>query len=69
MLDPLPLVPVPPTPLTALLGRIPVLRDLVPAPQCMHLGEVAAYRVQLRVQTRQYCGLSVCYEALTDAAP
>jgi hypothetical protein len=68
--DPLPLAWADPDPLRAFLRRLPWLGRLVPRAQPMRWGEVAVYRVQVRVETHTYCGARVCYQALLlDAAP
>jgi hypothetical protein len=68
--DPLPLLWAEPDRLHVLLWSLSALRNLVPAPQTLHLAEAAVYRVQIRLQPEVYCGEPVCYQALLlDAAP
>jgi hypothetical protein len=67
---PLPLVPAGPDPLLAMVRRVPLLGDLLPAPQAVRWEEVATYRVELRAAPNEMCGAATCYEALLlDAAP
>jgi hypothetical protein len=67
---PLPLAWAGPSPLLAVARRVPLLHGLLPAPQAVDWGEVAAYRAQLRVAPGEVCGAATCYEAvLLDAAP
>jgi hypothetical protein len=58
--------------LRAILGRIPLLRALVPAPQRLQFGLPATYRLQLR-EAPALCRRNpavLCYEGvLPDAAP
>jgi hypothetical protein len=69
-IDPLPLVHVAPQPLVAFLQQLPLLNNLVPAPQALQWGSVATYRVQLRGLPNSICGIGVCHEALLlDTAP
>jgi hypothetical protein len=57
-------------PLLAVVRRVPLLGGLLPAGQMVHWGEVATYRVELRVMPDQVCGAATCYGALLlDAAP
>jgi hypothetical protein len=54
----------------AWLRRAPVLGTLLPAPQVLHWGVVATYRVRLRAIPESSCGSGVCFEAvLLDSAP
>jgi hypothetical protein len=54
----------------AWLRRVPVLGTLLPAPQVLHWGVVATYRVRLRAIPESSCGSVVCFEAvLLDSAP
>jgi hypothetical protein len=66
----LPLATGAPNSLLALLRRLPLLGGLLPAPQVVHWGEAATYRVELRAITDKPCGAPSCYEAMVlDAAP
>jgi hypothetical protein len=67
---PLPLVWASPNPLLGVVRRVPLLGDLLPAPQAVIWEEVATYRVELRAMSDESCGAATCYEALVlDAAP
>jgi hypothetical protein len=67
---PQPLVHVGPAPLVAVLQQVPLLNNLVPAPQALQRESVATYRVQLRGVPNSICGAGVCHEALLlDTAP
>lgn len=56
-------------PLLAQARRLPLLGDLLPAPQVLIWGVVGIYRVQLRPMADSNCGAGECYEAvLLDAA-
>jgi hypothetical protein len=57
-------------PLDTALRRVPLLRDLVAAPQVPHWGVTMTYRVQIREQTSRYCCVGGSYQVqLLDAAP
>lgn len=59
-----------PGPVLTAMRRVPLLGNLLPAPQQVDWGAVVTYRVQLRTATRGSCGGTACYEALVlDAAP
>jgi hypothetical protein len=59
-----------PDSLLVFVRRVPLLGGLLPAPQVVHWGEVATYRVELRAMPDESCGAATCYEALLlDAAP
>jgi hypothetical protein len=59
-----------PDPLRAFLRRVPLLGELVPAPQALRWGADATYRVQLRGAPGTWCTMPPCYQAvLLDAAP
>jgi hypothetical protein len=67
--DPLTLVRGAPPPEAALLRRVPLLGDLVPALQLLHWGAVATYRARLQAIPKSICGADVCFEAvMVDAA-
>jgi hypothetical protein len=56
--------------LLTLLRRVPILAWFAPAPQALHWGVVATYRVRLRAAPANSCVFLPCYEAvLLDAAP
>ena len=58
------------SPLWTLLRHSPFLARFAPAPQVLHWGVVATYRVQLHAIPESVCGTAACYEAaLLDAAP
>jgi hypothetical protein len=57
------------SPLLALLRRLPQVDRLVPAPQAVHWGEVATFRVRIRAVPAGFCAAPPCYQALLDAAP
>lgn len=68
--EPLPLMRGDSNQALALLRRLPVLQDLVPAAQDVHWEGVATYRVQLQAMAHGLCGAGDCYGAvLLDAAP
>jgi hypothetical protein len=68
--DPFPLVWTAPDPLRRWLAGLPLIDALVHVGQPVSPGEVGTYALRLRVQTGDYCGEPVCYEALLlDAAP
>jgi hypothetical protein len=57
-------------PLVAALRQLPLLGQLMPAPQVLRWGAVATYRVQIRALPITSCGNRPCYEAVVlDAAP
>jgi hypothetical protein len=59
-----------PDPLLAVLRRVPLLGEHVPAPQALRWEANATYRVQLRIAPDTWCRRSPCYQAvLLDAAP
>jgi hypothetical protein len=52
-----------------ILRRLPLLGELLPAPQVLHWGVVTTYRVQVQAIHGGICGTGVCCEAvLLDAA-
>jgi hypothetical protein len=56
--------------LLTLLRRVPLLAWFAPAPQALHWGVPATYRVLLRAAPASSCVFLPCYEAvLLDAAP
>jgi hypothetical protein len=56
--------------LLVFLRRLPLLGNLLPAPQRLHWGEVATYRVRVQAIPGSSCGSGACFEAvLLDAAP
>jgi hypothetical protein len=66
----LPLTAGPSNPLLAFVRRVPVLGGLAPAPQAVHWGVLATYRVRLGAMPHSLCGTTPCYEArLLDATP
>jgi hypothetical protein len=66
----LPLTQVAATPLLAVLRRLPLARDLVPAAPTLYWGTRATYWVRLRAAPAGSCALAPCYEAvLLDVAP
>jgi hypothetical protein len=67
--DPLTLVRGEQPPGPALLRSLPLLGSLLPAPQSLHWGAVATYRVQLQAVAASSCGTGKCFEALLDTAP
>jgi hypothetical protein len=68
--DALPLTREAANPLLARIWRIPILGDMLPAPQVLRWGAVATYRVRLRAVANSICGTTPCYEAvLLDVAP
>lgn len=67
--DPLPVVHAGLDPALAHLRRLPLLDDMLPAPQVLRWGAVATYRVRLRPVARSICDTGICFEALLpDAA-
>lgn len=69
-IDPLPLVHASIDPFLGRIRRLPLLGDLLPAPQVPQWGAVATYRVRLRASVNSSRGTGACYEALLlDAAP
>src|ERR1019366_8665142 len=68
--DPLPVVRAGLDPVRTVLGRVPLLSRLVPAPQVLQWGVVATYRVQLVSIPDSICDADTCAEAkLLDSAP
>jgi hypothetical protein len=51
-------------PLLAFVRRVPLLGDLLPAPQALDWGEVATYRVQVRALPQGSCGMGRCVAAI-----
>jgi hypothetical protein len=67
---PLPIQPMAQPPLLGGLRRLPFAGRLVPAPQHLHWGMPATYRVLLSIAPSSRCDRGPCYEALLlDAAP
>ena len=57
-------------PVRSVVRWVPLLGRLVPAPQELHWGVVATYRVQLASVPNSICGAGACAEArLLDSAP
>jgi hypothetical protein len=57
-------------PFRTLVRRVPLLGRLAPAPQELHWGVVATYRVRLAVVPDSICGTGECVEArLLDSSP
>jgi hypothetical protein len=53
----------------SILRQMPLLSRLTPAPQVLHWGAVATYRVQLASVPNSICGVGACVEAkLLDSA-
>jgi hypothetical protein len=68
--DPLTLVPGALPPVLAVLRRLPLLGTLVLAPQVLHWGAPATYRIRLQAVPESICGISNCCKPLLlDAAP
>jgi hypothetical protein len=66
----LPLMSARPNPLLARLRQVPLLGSLLPAQQELHWGQVATYRVQVKMVPNSLCGTRPCLEALlVDATP
>jgi hypothetical protein len=60
----------PPTALLAQLRQVPLLGSLLPAPQHVHWGQRATYRVQIALVPNSLCGSTPCEQALLlDATP
>jgi hypothetical protein len=58
------------SPLRTLVRQIPFLARFAPAPQALHWGLVATYRVRVQAVPESICGTGMCSEvALLDAAP
>jgi hypothetical protein len=69
-IEPLPLALADPTRVLAFMRRVPLLGDLLPAPQVLRWGEVATYRARLQAIADGICGTGLCFEAvLLDAVP
>jgi hypothetical protein len=68
-IEPLPVTRAGLDPRLTRLRRVPLLGELMPAPQVLHWGAISPYRVQLRAIANSPCGAGICFEAvLLDAA-
>jgi hypothetical protein len=68
--NPLPVTHAGLDPVRSILRWVPLVGRLAPAPQELHWGVVATYRVQLASVPDSICGMGACAEArLLDSAP